>query len=599
MALVAEEIKKNFSLDPRSLTLFRVGVGIILLVDFLCTRLPWFTLFYSEKGLLPFKSFLGDGSFQSVASSLNFVTPLLGYQIALFILAIIFFLMLLVGYKTKWALLGSWVLLVSFHSRNFLILNSGDVLLCLLLFWALRLPLGKYFSIEGALRNQKEKPVFSINSIAFIFQILLVYFFAYILKTDEIWKTNQGVYYALQLENFRTIWGDILLQYPGLMRVLSFITYYVIEVQAGFVFIFFGFLWRVKTALIFCMCLFHLSLGVFLHLGLFPWICMVGWLALLPSEFWEKIKYYFSKRKKTLKAYYDGDCSFCKKTIFLIHTFLILQKVLVFTIQSDKEAKKESEKTNSWVVFDPETGWHGRWQAFSILVSRSPLFFYLAPLLRSKWVSFAGDRFYGTTAKHRRRLGYLLPKLREEEKQFKKMGLSILLSVFFFFSFFYILAWNVRTVNFQYYSQYMSTKWNGFGAFFHLYQYWNMFAPKPMDTTGWIILSAVRKDTEEKIDLWREGKPLSMKKPKRYDTRFPIFRFRKMLENLVYEHKKYSKNYLLYLCHKWNKNHPDKAVKSIKLIYMKQKVPPPGEDFLPPKKISIRKRRCPRRLLSH
>ncbi len=589
---LAQEIKYNFSLDTRSLALFRVLVSLILIVDFIFTRMPWFTLFYSNKGLLPFWAFWNKGSFQSSVSSLNFVSPLLVYQWALFILAIIFFLMLLVGYKTKWALLGSWILLVSFQSRNFLILNSGDILLGMLLFWALRLPLGKYFSIDGALRDQKEKPVFSVNSVVFILQILLVYYFTYILKSHEVWKTNQGVYYALMLENFRTVWGDILLQYPSLMRMLSFITYYVVENLIFFLFVFFGFLWRVKTVLILCMCLFHLSLGFFLHLGLFSYICMAGWLALLPPEFWEKISC-FPNKKKVLKVYYDGHCSFCRKTVFLIKTFLILQKVSVFTIQSDEQALSESEKRNSWVVFDPETKWHGRFQAFRVLLSHSALFFYLAPLLRTKWISCAGDWLYKKTAKNRRKLGYFIPALKASEKSHQRRTfLSVGLAVFFFICFLYVLAWNIRTVNFKYYGQYMSKQWNGFGAFFHLYQYWNMFAPKPMDTTGWIILSAVTKDTEEKIDLWRKGKPLDMEKPHRYDTTFPVFRFRKMLENLVYKHKKYSKYYLQYLCDQWNTKKTSRAVKHIELIYMKQKVPPPGEEFTAPKKISIRKKTC-------
>lgn len=590
---IAQEIKDHFSLDTRSLALFRVCVALILIVDFLFTRLPWFTLFYSNKGVLPFWAFWNKGSFQSSVSSLNFISPLMGYQLALFILAMIFFLMLLVGYKTKWALLGSWILLISFQSRNFLIINSGDILLCMLLFWALRLPLGKYFSIDGALRHQKENPVFSVNSFAFIVQILLVYYFTYILKSGEVWKSNQGVYYALMLENFRTVWGDILLQYPSLMRILSFITYYVVENLIFFLFIFLGFFWRVKIGIILCMCLFHLSLGLFLHLGLFSYICMAGWLALLPAEFWEKISCCFPKRQQTLKAYYDGQCSFCQKTIFLIKTFLILRKVSVFKIQSDEQAILESEKRNSWVVFEPETGWHGRFQAFRVLLSHSSLFFYFAPLLKVRLISCAGDWLYERIAKNRRTLGYFLPQLKAPEKSPKNKSLSIVLASFFFICFLYVLAWNVRTVNFNYYSKYMSQEWNGFGAFFHLYQYWNMFAPKPMDTTGWIMLSAVTRDTQEEIDLWRKGKPLNMEKPHRYDTTFPVFRFRKMLENLVYKHKKYSKYYLKYLCDQWNTKEHSQIVKSIELIYMKHKVPPLGEEFTAPKRISIRKNRCP------
>ena len=596
-AVVLQATKKNFSLDIRSLSLFRVFISLILIIDFLFTRLPYFDLFYTERGLLPLKSFLKSGSFWAETSSLNFLFSGYGYQIFLFIAAVVFFLMLLVGYKTRWAILGAWILNASFQSRNFLIINSGDVLLCLILFWSLCLPLGKYFSMDNALYNHKVKKncIFSVNSFAFIFQILFVYFFTYLLKTDDVWKNGQAVYYALMLDNFRTVWGDILLQYPGIMQALSYITYYFIEGLVPFLFVFFGVWWRFRVTLIFFMCCFHLSLWLFLHLGCFQWICMAVWLALLPSEFWERAKKLLPGRENKLRVYYDRRCSFCKKSVFLIKTFLILPHVSFFEGQSDQRAFSEMEKRNSWLVFDSKTGWHGRWQAWTVLISYSPLLFYLAPFCRMKMVSALGDWLYGKVAGNRKTLGFLLPPLGVEKRTYRNKTLSVLLFFFFFFCFLYAAAWNIRTTDFDHYSKYMSTKWNKFGAFLHLHQYWNMFAPKPFDNSGWIILSAVKRDTGEKIDLWRQGQALDMKKPHRYDMSFPVFRFRKMMENLVsQEFRGYSKNYLIYLCNKWNKKQEGFSIKNIEFIYMKHKTPPPGETTkkLTPAPVSIRKQRC-------
>ncbi len=603
-------IKKNFSLDVRSLALFRVALALILIIDFLFTRLPYFTLFYTDKGILPLRILFRDKSFWASSSSLNFISSSHGYQLVLGITALIFFFMLLVGYKTRWAVLGSWILVASFHSRNFLILNSGDILICLLLFWSLCLPLGKHFSLDSALMEKTKQvfSVFSVNSFSFIFQILLVYFFTYLMKSDNVWSTGQAVYYALMLDNFRTAWGDILLQYPYVMRVLSFITYNIIENFVPLLFVFFGFWWRFKVLLILVMCFFHLSLGTFLHLGLFSWVCIAGWLAFLPSEFWEHIKELLPAGKRKLFVYYDEDCTFCKKASRLIQTFLILPHVPFAPAQSDSRTWEEMQKRNSWLVFDGEDNWYSRWEAWVVLISRSPLFFYLAPLFRIKKLSALGDWCYGKVAENRKQLGYLLPNFQKERSQ--KKIFSILLTGFFFFSFVYVIMWNVRTLDFKYYSKYMPKEWNKFGAFFHLNQYWNMFSPKPLDKTGWIILSAVKSDTDEKIDLWRQGKPVSMKKPIRYDTSFPNFRFRKMLENFVLQYKKYSVNYLLYLCGEWNTKKSGRYIEKIEFIYMEQKIPSPervtspasnmeqkipfSERLLPPKKVSIRKKRCPR-----
>ncbi|MDE0119999.1 MAG: DCC1-like thiol-disulfide oxidoreductase family protein [Bdellovibrionales bacterium] len=587
-------IKKNFSLDLRSLALFRVVVSIILIIDFLFTRLPYFTLFYTNKGLLPLKQLFLYDSFWAGTSSLNFISSDSVFQLALLVISIIFFFMLLIGYKTKWVLLGTWILLVSFQSRNFLILNSGDTLLCLLIFWSLRLPLGKYFSIDSAFQEHKEKTnwFFSIPSSAFIFQILMVYYFTYLLKTDDIWKTGQAVYYALMLDNFRTQWGDILLQYPRVMNMLSHFTYYVVENLVPFLFVFFGIWWRFKMMLILVMCFFHLSLGTFLHLGLFSWVCLAGWIAFIPGEFWDRIKEHLPQKNHKLFVYYDGDCSFCKKMVLLIKTFLILPHVSFSMAQSDPQALSEMEKQNSWLVFDGKTWW-GRWKAWAVLVSYSPLFFYLSPVLKIKKMSLLGDWFYGKVAMNRKKLGYLLPHPGKEKECSKVV--SILLSCFFFFCFIYVIMWNVRTLNFNYYSKYMPKEWNRFGAFFHLHQHWNMFSPKPFDTTGWIILSAIKSDTGDKIDLWRQGKPLRMNKPIRYDTSFPVFRFRKMIENVTTKYKKHSGNYLSYLCNKWNKKKGGRYIENIEFIYMRQKIPPPGGILPIPEFVSIRRKSCPKR----
>ena len=589
--IISNAIKKTFSLDTRSLALFRVSVALILIVDFLCTRLPYFTLFYTDKGLLPLKNFFGSGSFWASTSSLNFISSSCTYQFTLFVLAILCFFMLLIGHKTRWFIFGSWILLVSFHSRNFLIINSGDTLLCLMLFWALYLPLSRHFSVDSPMQGtQKPTTVFSVNSIAFIFQILFVYFFTYLLKTDPIWKTGQGVYYALMLQSFRTVWGDILLQYPDVMKILSHITYYFIENLVPFLFVIFGFWWRFRVIIVLLMCGFHFSLGLFLHLGLFSWICMAGWLALLPSEFWEWMKVFLPGRKRSLTVYYDGDCSFCKKSTALIKTFFILPHVECVEAQSNEQAMSEMEKRNSWLVFNNDIGWQGRWQAGVTLISYSPLFFYLKPLLSLKIFSIVGDWFYGKVAKNRVTLGHLLPEFNLKKPTSSRL-LSIVLSVFFAFCFVYVLMWNVRSTDFKYYSKYMPKEWNGFGAFFHLHQYWNMFAPKPLSHSGWVVLSAVEEGTDQKIDLWNEGKPVTMERPHRYDEVFPVFRFRKMMENLVFKHKKHSKNYLMYVCDKWNKK-TDKHIRQIQFIHMKYKIPPPDKEIPKAQKIVIRNHNC-------
>ena len=586
-------IKKNFSLDLRSLALFRILVASLLIFDFLFTRLPYFTLFYTKEGMIQQE--------KGIHSSLNFVSASNGYQFALFILFIVCCFILLVGYKTKWALLGTWILYASFDAKNFLIINGGDRIMCLMLFWALSLPLSRYFSIDSAFSKEKQKntSVFSVSSFAYISQILMIYYFSYFFKTGFAWKSGQAIYYSLMMDQFRTGWGSMLLKYPDLMSVLTYMTLYL-EISILFLFLLFGFWWPLRMVIIFIMCGFHISTGLFLHIGLFSWICVISWIVFLPGEFWKKIKKITTVKKHPLTVYYDGQCSFCKKSIALIKTFLLLPSHVSFLeAQSNKQALLEMEKQNSWLVTHNHTEYKNQWNAGIILLSYSPLFFYLTPLLKLKIFSIPGNWLYKKVASNRQKLGHLLPEFSLREHKPLKV-FSLMSSVFFLLCFMHVVLENVRYTDFEYPKNiYSLKKWNEIRDFLHLYQGWWMFAPGDSYYNSWIILSAIKSNEHKKeaIDLWRQGKPVNINRPHRYDLTFPGFRFREFIPKITYGHPEYSVDYLIYLCNKWNKklNKNNERIQNIEFSIYEQKVPPFGEQFPNPTKRIIKYQECPQR----
>ena len=580
--MIKEIFRKNFSLDSRSLALFRVGLGLTFLADYLFTRIPYADLFYFRNGL-------NSSRFNS--SSLAFIHSADWFQLLLLFSAVFCFCLLLLGYKTKYTAFITWILVVSMHVKSNLIVNAGDVLGYLLLFWALPLPMHKHFSLDAALKEQKASQHFSLFSIYFVGQILLVYWMTFLLKDHPIWKNGEAIYYALMLDNFRTSWGDVLLQYPLLMKFLTFMTYRFVEGAVPLLLLCLGFAPRTRMFLIFIMVLFHASLNLFMHLGMFSYFCMLMWLALLPSEFWDYLKKHLPQ--KHLTVYFDGQCSFCKNAVYLLKTFLILPYAALEEAQSKPEALSEMNKRNSWLVWNQEKGWQSHFSAFVELISSSPLFFYLAPFFRLKPISFLGNKIYNWTAKNRQKFkGSALPASSAAKSRRK----TFLLYVFYSFCFLYAVAWNIRTLDFKYYEKYFPRKYNEAGFFLHLSQYWSMFAPYPMKEGGYIILSASRKD-KTKIDLWREGKPvvITPQAPYRYDKTFPVFRFRKMMEYLVSKNKYEGarNNYLRYLCRKWNTKLKDNPIKKIELIYMSITTPKLGQPKAPAKEKSIDSIRCP------
>lgn len=581
-----KEIKKifikNFSLDSRSLAFFRVGIGLTFLIDYLFTRIPYADLFYFRGGL---------SSARSHASSLAFIHSADWFQLLLLLSAIICFCLLIVGYKTRYTAFIAWLLLVSIHAKNEMIVNAGDILGYLLLFWALPLPLNKHFSVDSALKEQKSTEHFSLFSIFFIGQIILVYWIAFLLKNHPIWQNGDAIYYAMMLDNFRTYWGDILLQYPYAMKVLTYITYYFIEGSVPLLLLFLGFIPQMRIFLIFSMLMFHISLNITMHLGMFSYFCMFMWCALLPSEFWNYLKKYIPK--KSLDIYFDGKCSFCKKSTYLLKTFLILPRIKLMEAQSNPSALSEMEKRNSWLVWNQDKGWQSHFSAFVELISRSPLFFYLAPVLRLKIISSLGNKAYALVAKNRNNLNLSIP---EDAPLFQKRKWVFALCMFYSFCFLYIIAWNIRTLNFKHYEKYFPRKYNDAGHFLHISQYWSMFAPYPMKKGGYVILSATRED-DTKIDLWKNGEPVMItpQAPHRYDKTFPVFRFRKMIENIIHKknHQGMRKVYLRYLCRKWNKKLKENPIQRIELIHMSTVTPEPGKLRAPAKQQSVASMKCP------
>ena len=104
--------------------------------------------FYTDAGVLPRGAQIELFSGLPALISLHMMNGTIAGQALLFGFSVAAALALLVGYRTWIATLVSWVLVVSFHNRNPMVLQGGDVLLRMMLFWGLFLPLGARASLD-------------------------------------------------------------------------------------------------------------------------------------------------------------------------------------------------------------------------------------------------------------------------------------------------------------------------------------------------------------------------------------------------------------------------------------------------------------------
>ncbi len=290
--LVAPKLAPRFGLDLRSVAVFRMGLGVLLLTDLFWRSLD-LRAHYTDVGLMPRERLLGGWSSPLYYSFHNWGGDATS-QALLFITAAVFALMLLVGYKTQLAAFMSWLLLVSLHGRNYLILQGGDDMVRVMLFWSIFLPLGARYSVDSVLRARLKprelipRRVFSLASIVIVLQLLAIYVVTAHLKSGPTWHQQGSVIHlVLHHHTFVTEFGKLFLQLPG--RVLQWLTWGVwwLELLGPFLFFVPAYTHLTRTLQVLAFWSFHFGLFLCMELGPFPWVAIVSWSIILPSWFWD------------------------------------------------------------------------------------------------------------------------------------------------------------------------------------------------------------------------------------------------------------------------------------------------------------------------
>lgn len=264
--------------------MLRVALGSVVVID-LVLRARDMVAHYTDEGLLPRQSLLGLG-WNQYWFSLHMGGGHWTHQALLFGVNAFFGVALALGYRTRLASLGCWVFALSLHARNPVILTSGDVLLRMLLFWGIFLPWGERWSLQP--RPASPDRVLSAGTLGYVLQIVLLYQMAFIWKDAPEWRTEgTAVYYMLSLEQFATPLGTWLLQFPALLKVLTFTSLYL---EGACLLILLCPLWRgpVRTTAVFAYLLLHLGIGCCIHIGIFTLVAACATLGLLPSWFWDR-----------------------------------------------------------------------------------------------------------------------------------------------------------------------------------------------------------------------------------------------------------------------------------------------------------------------
>lgn len=597
---------ERYSLDVRSLALFRIGLALVLLSD-LWTRFGDLTAHYTDEGVLP-RSVLNDGLIRASYWTIHTLSGAPIFQGFLFLTAAIFAVAMLFGYHSRWAVIASWALLISMQNRNPLLIFAADDVLRAIMFWAMFLPLGAAYSVDRAL-NTASRPVplriLSGATLVLMAQQCFIYIFSAAFKTTSItwWPEGSAVYYALSYDQYVTALGHFLLNLGPLLTIFTFVTL-VLE-WVGPLLLWSP--WRNDACRMIAVALFislHAGFGLTLNLGIFPALSIVTWLAFIPTSAWEFLsqKVYGSQpqglARTGLKIFYDADCGFCKKVVHLIRMLLVLPHTPLATAQSIPEIHQAMERQNSWVIVDWQGQHHYKFEGIAYVVSLSPVFRGFVPLLRWKPVMSVGTRFYEWIATHRKIAGRFTKPFKFKPLTVKNPGwlstLALLLLAL-------TVMWNLRSVvsipafaespqpTVQLIRRAVMSRTvqrlDWIGRVTRLDQSWSIFAPGPPTDDGWHVITGTSLAGDE-INVLAQQQTISFEKPSLSDrTQFyKNMQWRTFYINLNrHVGQKVLPSYGTYMCQQSDRR--GYPLKDLKVYFMDERTAAPGKSQSVEKKL--------------
>ncbi len=580
-------IERVFSIDLRTLALFRALLGAVTFVD-LCNRALELRTFYTDLGVMPRDWMLQfNGLWRISLYSANGETWFVSLLFAVEMLAA---LALMLGYRARVAAVLLFVLHGSLLNRDQMVLLGADILIECLLFWSMFLPVAARWSIDATLSERKPAPAnphLSWASAGLLLQVMSVYFFSALLKSGVEWRNGTAVDYALQIDGYATPIGVWLRGFYPLTQVLTYFVWWL-EMLGPILVLSPLFNRPLRFTTMLLLMAMHIGFLFCLSLGPFPFVSLTSLTTLIGGWAWDALDRRTQRSEakqgaQPLRIFYDRDCGFCLKSCLLMQTFLILPRVQIAPAQDNARAKALLEANYSWVIIDHDDHAYLKWPAFVQLLKRSPLFFWLGFLLQGGWAVRPGNAVYDFVGRHRGAFGSMSAALLPFHNRRLEAGrLAQALAAVAVFA---VFAWNLCTLNVLLKPQYAALVRPFYATLtppfrvLRIDQLWDMFAPFPSKEDGWFVIPGELFDGSQ-VDVYHpERDGISYDKPEYVSREFPNIRWHKYMERIW--SAEFSANRLYYgryLCRSWNATHSGaKQLKTFRIIYMLELSVPHGE----------------------
>jgi len=566
MQRISSILSGFFALDLRTLAFVRILTGLVIVMDLL-SRSQDLTAHYTDLGVVPRSLMLTSGQWLLSVYAIGGSPGFVGFM---FLLAAVFALLMSLGYRTRLMTVLSWVMLMSIQNRNPLVGYGGDSVIRMLLFWGMFVPWGAKYSMDSLrygfnrLSDHLPQKVFTIGTTAMALQVLYIYLFTALFKNGPEWHSEgTAVYYALAIDELASPFNYLGRMLP--MGVLKGLTWSVLAFEWVGPLLVIWPNWRVRVAGLIGFILLQAGFNIFMVLGLFPVFSTVAILVFIPSEVWDRLRNRFiTDRQRNLRIYYDPHCGFCQHVVIALNRFLLFDAAQLIPASDDPSAAATLRQEYSWMVQDASGRSFVKGRALVQVVAHSPLFRPLAWLLSP--LAPALDRIYALMASNRPEWPTFQPFPNGIISKYS-VTMSIPSVILAVWCILYVTLHNIHRYDEDRIPVANSLKW--VSDIFKVDQNWAMFAPAPYKGDGWYVMPAVLRNGE-KVDLFKDGGPVSYERPERVATTYPNTRWSKYLRTVRKpKYRNALKHYVRWKWREWDRDQPqERKLREFKVIFM-------------------------------
>ena len=281
---MAQHLRSCFRIDTRSLAVFRIALGLLIVADMLL-RARNFGFYYTDDGIVPAE--LAAAHTPDYAVSVYFLVGDASAIAAFFVLQALIGLALAIGYRTRAAAVLSFLFVVSLDHHNPFVLSYADTLFRLLLFWAVFLPLGERYSIDAirSSRSPRDSVGGPIAALALL-QMVFMYVLNGVHKIEsELWRSGEATVLVFGIDEMTFLLGDLFRQYPTALEYGGLLWFYIL-LTAWLLVLLPG---RPRVAFLSLFIGGHASFALTVRIGAFAYVAIAGLLLFLPAVFWRDL----------------------------------------------------------------------------------------------------------------------------------------------------------------------------------------------------------------------------------------------------------------------------------------------------------------------